>query len=50
MTIDTAVMAALREKFSMHELNLALREARYATSWVYITIKQLATEEIMLRA
>ena len=44
--IDTAVMAALREKFSKQELNLALREARYATSWVYNVIKQLAADEM----
>ena len=48
--IDTAVMAALREKFSKQELNLALREARYATSWVYNAIKQIAAEEMMFRA
>lgn len=44
--IDTAVMAALREKFSKQELNLALREARYATSWVYNAIKQIAADEM----
>jgi len=48
--IDTAVMAALREKFSKQELNLALREARYATSWVYNHIKHLATDEMVPRA
>ncbi len=47
---DTAVMAALRKNFSTQELNLALKEARYATSWVYNDIKQLATDEMMLRA
>jgi len=44
--IDAAVMAALREKFSTQDLNLALREARYATSWVYNAIKQLAADEM----
>jgi hypothetical protein len=48
--IDSAAMSALRGNFSTHELNLALREARYATSWVYNAIKQLATEEMTLRA
>jgi hypothetical protein len=48
--IDAAVRAALREKFSIHELNLALKEARYSTSWVYNTIKQLTTEEVTPRA
>ena len=48
--IDAAVMAALREKFSTQEFNLALKEARYATSWVYNAIKQLAADEMMLRA
>ena len=48
--IDAAVMAALREKFATQELNLALREARYVTSWVYNVIKQLATEEMTLDA
>ena len=47
---DTAVMAALRKNFSTQELNLALKEARYATSWVYNAIKQLAADEMMLRA
>jgi Family of unknown function (DUF6088) len=48
--IDAAVRAALREKFSIHELNLALKEARYSTSWVYKTIKQLTREEVTPRA
>jgi hypothetical protein len=48
--IDTAVMDVLREKFSTRELNLALREARYATSWVYNAIKQIAKDEVMLHA
>jgi hypothetical protein len=45
--IDTAVIAALREKFSTQELNLALRESRYATSWVYNAIKQLSKDGMM---
>ena len=48
--IDVAVMTALREKFSTQELNRALREARYATSWVYNAIKHLAADEMMPRA
>ena len=48
--IDTAVMDTLREKFSKQEIDLALREARYATSWVYNAIKQLARDEMMRRA
>ena len=48
--IDAAVMASLREKFSRQELNLALREARYATSWVYSAIKQIAADGMVPRA
>ncbi len=44
--IDAQVMSALRENFSNDELNLALREARYATSWVYRAIKRLTKEEM----
>jgi hypothetical protein len=39
--INDTVKATLQEKFSIQELNLALKEARYATSWVYNAIKQL---------
>jgi hypothetical protein len=48
--VDTKAMAALREKFSMDELNIAFRETRYATSWVYNIIKHLATKEKVLHA
>ena len=48
--LDAMVIAALQEKFTKHELNLALREARYVTSWVYNAIKRLATGEITLSA
>jgi len=48
--IDAAVMDALLEKFSTQELNLALRETRYATSWIYNAIKQLSKDEMMHRA
>lgn len=48
--IDAAVMAALREKFSTQEFKLALREARYATSWVYNAIKKLAAGDMTLHA
>jgi hypothetical protein len=39
--IDSGVVSVLREKFSMDEFNLALRESRYARSWVYNIIKEL---------
>lgn len=48
--IDAKVMASLRKKFSKDELNLAFRETRYATSWVYNIIKHLAAKEIVLDA
>ena len=48
--IDSKSMVTLQKKFSPQELNLALKEARYATSWVYKVIKQLAAEENVLRA
>ncbi len=47
---DTAVMGVLREKFSTLELNLALKEARYATTWVYSAIKQITENGMMSRA
>ena len=47
---DTAVMGVLREKFSTLELNLALKEARYATTWVYSAIKQITADGMMSRA
>jgi hypothetical protein len=43
--IDAAVLSVFREKFTIYDINLALREARYTRSWVYDIIKQLAMEE-----
>ena len=42
--IDEPVMATLRAKFDKKERARAVREARYATSWVYEIIKRLAAE------
>ena len=42
--ITPAVMATLREQLDAKEWKRALREARYATSWVYEIIKRLAAE------
>ena len=42
--IDDSVMATLRAKFEKKERARAIREARYATSWVYEFIKRLAHE------
>jgi hypothetical protein len=48
--VDDSVMASLREKFSANELNLAVKEAKYSTSWVYKVVKQLAAEKKTRRA
>jgi hypothetical protein len=48
--INASAIAALRKKFSSNDLNLALKEARYGTSWVYGAIKKIATEEMTIRA
>ena len=42
---DDSTLATLRTKFSAKELARAVREARYATSWVYEIIKRLAVED-----
>jgi hypothetical protein len=42
---DDTTLATLRTKFSAKELARAVREARYATSWVYEIIKRLAAVE-----
>jgi hypothetical protein len=39
--IDEHVMATLRKQFSARERARAVREARYATAWVYEAIKRL---------
>jgi len=43
--IDDSVIAALRAKFDKKERVRAIREARYATSWVYEIVKRLAKEK-----
>lgn len=42
--IDDSVMATLCAKFEKKERARAIREARYATSWVYEFIKRMAQE------
>jgi hypothetical protein len=43
--IDDSLMDTLRAKFDKKERVRAIREARYATSWVYEIIKRLAAEK-----
>jgi hypothetical protein len=43
--VDDTVVAALGKVMDAHERARALKEARYATSWVYEIIKRLAEEE-----
>ena len=43
--IDDSVMETLRAKFDKKERGRAIREARYATSWVYEIVKRLAKEK-----
>ena len=40
--VDAAVLATLRQKMTDKELHRAVREAGYATAWVYEVIKRLA--------
>ena len=40
--IDSRVMTVLRKQFDARELARAVREARYATAWVYEVIRRLA--------
>jgi hypothetical protein len=42
--VDDAVMATLGRQFNSRERMRAMREARYATAWVYEVIKRLASE------
>lgn len=42
MNIDDSIITALHKKFTAKELKIAVKEARYVTSWVYEVIKQLA--------
>ena len=46
--VDKSTMAKLLADFSTKELNLAVKEAKYATSWVFKIIKQLATDKKIL--
>jgi len=43
--IDDSLIATLRVKFGKKERVRAVREARYATSWVYEIVKRLGVEE-----
>lgn len=43
--IDDSVMETLRAKFDHKERARAVREAQYATSWVYEIIKRMAAEK-----
>lgn len=43
--VDDTVVAALAKAMDSRERARALKEARYATSWVYEIIKRLAAEE-----
>lgn len=42
--VAPATLAKLREKLDARDIRRAVREARYATAWVYEVIKRLATE------
>ena len=42
--VSESTMSTLSKKFDKKELKRALKEARYATSWVYEIIKRLAAE------
>jgi len=42
--IDDSVVATLRAKFDKRERVRAIREARYATSWVYEIVKRLVAD------
>ena len=48
--IDDSVMGTLQARFDRRERARAVREARYATSWVYEIIKRLAAQEEAQRA
>jgi len=43
--VDDTVLATLRTQMDAHERARAIREARYATSWIYEIIKRLAETE-----
>ncbi len=48
--VDDSVMSTLQAKFDRRERARAVREARYATSWVYEIIKRLAAQGEAQRA
>lgn len=43
--IDGSVLAKIKTSFSPEDISKALRESRYATSWVHEIIKQLNAED-----
>ncbi len=43
VNVSKTTIAILRNQFNLNERKRALREARYATSWVYEVIKRLAS-------
>ncbi len=43
--VDSWTITMLRKRLSLREKKRAVREARYATSWVYEVIKQLAADD-----
>lgn len=43
--VGDTLLATLRTQLDVHELARAVREARYATSWIYEIIKRLAETE-----
>jgi len=43
--VNNNVMNKLREAFSVKELNIAVKEAKYSTSWAYWIIKHLSAEK-----
>lgn len=50
LRVDDSVISALQTKFDRREQARAVREARYATSWVYEIIKRLAAQGEAQRA
>ena len=48
--VTKIVVHKLVNDFTVKELNLAFKEAKYSTSWIYRIIKQLAEEKKALNA
>ncbi|MCX6835581.1 MAG: DUF6088 family protein, partial [candidate division Zixibacteria bacterium] len=48
--IDRSTLATLRKRLDEKDRKRAVKEARYATSWIYEIIKRLATESERSRA